>query len=522
MWYFAVLAIMMVICAVSCKKDPIIPPDPPPNTEISGEVNSVEQTIAVINGVVPLDAKQVGVCWDTISSPTVEKNQMAASPTNGKFSITISRLLPDKEYYARVYSNENGTYNYSANLPFKTKPASITVRTQPASSIGLHEAVLNGWLYIPEEKSITYWFEWGETTAYGNKTSEQTLTNAKSGSVNCVITGLDWHKVYHFRLGITADDKIQYGKDAQFLTLGDQPTIEGPMIIDNEQLGKITLSSIINPNLITTTVVFEWGKTTTYDHSITLDPITGSTGIEVSTEITVEQTQEYHFRVKAENVIGVTYGSDTSSMSLATIDADGNKYHACKIGNQIWLTTNWRVLKYNNGDPIPNITDPVAWGEQTTGALCFYNNDPANFAVYGPLYNWYVISDPRGICPPGWHVPSYDEWLALYNYLGGSGVGGKLKEAGFEHWYPENAFGTNSTGFTALPGGSRAAYKENPNPEEKGVFMGLHEITYFWTSESCPDPNSAWVIFIMGNNGGLWIYGGSYKYYGESLRLIKD
>lgn len=519
--YFAVLVIMMIVCAESCKKDPIVTPDPI-NTEITGEVISVEQTTAVVNGTVSPDAKQVGVCWDTVSNPTVEKNQMAANPINGKFAVTISRLLPNKEYYARIYSVKNGTYIYSVNLPFETKPKDLAVCVQPATSIGLHEAVLNGLLVIPYETTFAYWFEWGETVSYGNKTPEQTLTKIGSNNVNSAVTGLDWHKVYHFRLGITANNQTLYSDDAQFSTLGDQPTIEGSMIIDNEQLDKIILTSRINPNSITTTVVFEWGKTD-YNRSITLNPINGSTGIEVSTEITVERAQEYHFRVKAENAIGTTYSSDTSSVSLAVIDADGNKFHACKIGNQYWLTANWRMLKYNNGDPIPNITDPVAWGEQTQGALCFYDNDPANFAVYGPLYNWYVISDPRGICPPGWHVPTWNDLDTLYEFVyKEGGHGGSLKEAGLEHWYPVNAYGTNSTGFTALPGGGRGNSMANPTPEEKGTFMGLHTVSYFWSSDSYPDPACAYQAFMMGSNGGLFIAQSGRKYYGESLRLIKD
>lgn len=105
------------------------------------------------------------------------------------------------------------------------------------------------------------------------------------------------------------------------------------------------------------------------------------------------------------------------------------------------------VSKYNNGDIIPEVTDPNTWSSLTTGAWCHYNNDPANDAVYGKLYNWYAINDPRGLAEPGWHVPDRTEWLNLINALGDYMVaGGKLKESGVNYWKLRNTAANNSTG----------------------------------------------------------------------------
>ncbi|MCK7533555.1 MAG: fibrobacter succinogenes major paralogous domain-containing protein [Marinilabiliales bacterium] len=41
----------------------------------------------------------------------------------------------------------------------------------------------------------------------------------------------------------------------------------------------------------------------------------------------------------------------------------------------------------------------------------------ANVELYGRLYTWFAITDPRGVCPTGWHVPSYAEWITLQDYL---------------------------------------------------------------------------------------------------------
>lgn len=128
-----------------------------------------------------------------------------------------------------------------------------------------------------------------------------------------------------------------------------------------------------------------------------------------------------------------------------------------KIGTQYWMKRNLDVTTYRNGDPIPNVTDPTAWSNLTTGAYCNYNNDPNNAAIYGRLYNWAAVNDPRGLAPAGFHVPSDAEWITLSNYLGGEPIaGGKLKETGTSHWLSPNTGATDAFGFTALPGDWRS------------------------------------------------------------------
>ncbi len=109
-------------------------------------------------------------------------------------------------------------------------------------------------------------------------------------------------------------------------------------------------------------------------------------------------------------------------------DIDGNIYKIVTIGNQTWTKSNLNVSRYRNGDPIPQVQDPSQWANLTTGAWCYYNNDPANGLIYGKLYNWYAVNDPRGIAPIDWHVPSDAEWTILTDFLGGINVaGGKMK-----------------------------------------------------------------------------------------------
>lgn len=150
-------------------------------------------------------------------------------------------------------------------------------------------------------------------------------------------------------------------------------------------------------------------------------------------------------------------------------DIDGNIYHVIKIGNQVWLKENLKVTHFRNGDPLPNITNDNEWAADTIGAYCNYNNDTAIAAVYGRLYNWYVVNDIRGICPEGWHVPSSDEFSDLDYMFGGPLESGKyLKEAGTSHWEKPND-AINISLFSALPGGHR-----------EGGFSRLGLYAFFW------------------------------------------
>lgn len=92
------------------------------------------------------------------------------------------------------------------------------------------------------------------------------------------------------------------------------------------------------------------------------------------------------------------------------------------------MVENLRVTKYRDGSLIPNTPSSSSWTALTTGTWCYYNDISQNNANYGKLYNWYTVNDSRGLAPNGWHVPTYAEWCALEDYLGGNGAaGGKLK-----------------------------------------------------------------------------------------------
>ena len=177
---------------------------------------------------------------------------------------------------------------------------------------------------------------------------------------------------------------------------------------------------------------------------------------------------------------------------------------------QIWQSTNLDVTTYRDGTPIPQVTDPTAWAGLTTGAWCYYNNDPES--GYGKLYNWYAVNDPRGLAPTGWHVPTDAEWTTLTTFLGGEAVaGGKMKTPGTMSWLTPNTGATNSSGFSGLPGGFR-----NSN----GPFDLFGSYGLWWSSTEDSTPY-AWSRNLNYNNGNVDRYTDA-KRLGFSVRCLRD
>jgi uncharacterized protein (TIGR02145 family) len=218
----------------------------------------------------------------------------------------------------------------------------------------------------------------------------------------------------------------------------------------------------------------------------------------------------FKISVKPTDLDSITFKGPEVLPSTVT-DIDGNVIQTVIICNQTWTKTNLNVTKYRNGDVIPQVTDPAEWDNLTTGAWCYYNNDPAMEAIYGKLYNWYAVSDPRGLAPTGYHIPTDTDWAVLITCLGGESIAGSaMKETGNTHWLNGNTEATNSSGFTALPGGAGGSRFEGVG------FGGL-----WWTSSEGSFTTSAWSYVLVYSDGSA-TRDGTSKSSGFSVRCIKD
>jgi len=193
-------------------------------------------------------------------------------------------------------------------------------------------------------------------------------------------------------------------------------------------------------------------------------------------------------------------------------DIDGNVYKTVKIGNQTWMTKNLKTSRFNDGTPIPLVTDGAAWAALTTPAYCWYNNDSVSYKnTYGALYNGYAVMTGK-LCPTDWHVPTDEEWTKLIKYLGGeSYAGDRLKETGTDYWVSPNTGATNESGYTALPGGLR--YHD-------GIFHDFGFSGYWWTSTEYSDTR-AFFRYMDYEYSNVFGFNNS-KNIGFSVRCVRD
>lgn len=183
---------------------------------------------------------------------------------------------------------------------------------------------------------------------------------------------------------------------------------------------------------------------------------------------------------------------DGSHLVTGTVnDIDGNTYNTVLIAGSWYMSENLKTTRFSDGSLIPNITDSASWVSLSTGAWCNYENLPVNDDIYGKLYNWYAVSDPRNVCPTGWHVPSYEEWVSLTDSLGGEGnyfgAGGKMKS--ISGWNSPNSAANNVSGFSGLPGGIRTV----ANFQE----IGTHGR---WFSSTSASEFDSWFLYLENSN----------------------
>jgi len=229
-------------------------------------------------------------------------------------------------------------------------------------------------------------------------------------------------------------------------------------------------------------------------------------------EVVLQGGVETHGLSEITNVTFSTSASIGCSGGINTVtDIDGNIYPVIEIGNQCWTKENLKTTKYADGSVIPNVTDSLLWQELTYGAWANYENSAGNDSVYGKLYNWYTVTDPRNICPAGWHVPSDAEWTTLTDFLGGeSFAGGKMKTT--TGWQAPNTVATNESGFSGLPGGNRGP---NTSPFVSVGYSGN------WWSSSEDDTGFVWYRYLYYSSGNV-SRSSSNQLNGFSIRCLRD
>jgi uncharacterized protein (TIGR02145 family) len=357
-------------------------------------------------------------------------------------------------------------------------------------SVSLKISILSG--------SISGSSVYGETHAKTTDASGLISLQIGNGTVlSGIFANIDWGGASHF-IKLEAD----FNGGSNYVVLGTQELMSVPYALYATKTDTSTLN-------LTSRLATKLNATDTASLSYRID-------LKLTKTDTTSMLSTYLRKTDAiitdlQNQVALL-SSYTSLLASGLVDIDGNNYPVVKIGNQIWMKENLRVSRYRNGGQIPNVTtDNTGWGNLSTGAWSYYNNDVSNNSIYGKLYNWYTTKGDT-LCPTGWHVPTDAEWTTLTNYLGGEGVaGGKMKATGTAYWNDPNTGAINSSGFSALPGGVRGS---------DGSFNYIIYFALFWSATESANDN-AWLRNLFDSSGDV-SRGVIGKSVGASVRCLRD
>ncbi len=363
-----------------------------------------------------------------------------------------------------------------------------------------------------------------DITPYPVLTDFSTIDGEGLGSFVSNLSNLSPNTTYYVRAYATNSHDTAYGDFTSFTTL------DGILSLTTYQIENITTNSassgadIGSDEGLTVSshgVCWNISKNPTIEDDTTNDGV--GTGSFNSVIKGLEMSTTYYVRAYAINDLGASYGNERSFVTSFIDDRDSRIYKCVQIGEKIWMAENLAFLPAVSPPSYESWDSPVYYVYDYIGTNVSEAKNTENYIMYGVLYNWPAAMDGglssnlnpsgvQGICPAGWHLPSDAEWTELSDFLGGTAVaGGKMKETGYDHWSSPNAAATNSSGFSALPGGLRG---------EDGPFTEI-QITGGWWSATSYNSEVAWRHLLQSCCGDIQRGTNTFE-DGYSVRCVKD
>lgn len=500
-------------------------------------ISELTDSSVTTGGVIVSDGGLViaskGVCWSTTENPTINDNKTSDGAGKDPFVSRPTGLMPNTTYFLRAYAVNAAGTAYGETIEFTTLQEAVLpeVETRPATDITYQTAILHGeMLHDGNREIVEKGFYYGLSANTQHTGTRLVVEGTEISNFETLISGINPTTVYYYRAFARNSAGEALGREMSFQTPG-LPVVH-----------TLAASSITNKSAVTSGEVIHSGGESIEERGIiwgTARDHLHETGTKVISQghmgvfnIVLESLNEYtryYFMAFATNSQGTSYGEILSFLTGGSVtDIDGNEYYSIMIGGMEWFSRNLVVTKYRNGDPIITNLSNAEWDNLSTGAYSIYshtgfdatgiNTSDQMVEYYGLLYNFFAVTDPRGLCPLGWHVPTKADWERLREIVGHHNAGGKLKslrtqpDAQPRYVYP-NANATNQIDFSGLPAGRRTNH---------GIYEDLGRTAYWWSRTTSSESPSAGNFIRLSHENGFMIFGIQNKKNGFSVRCIKN
>jgi uncharacterized protein (TIGR02145 family) len=493
----------------------------------TNEVSNVTTISAICGGVVMSDSGYIvterGVCWDTIQDINIQGCLGKTSNGNGlgTFSSNLENLIEGKYYYVKAYATNQVGTNYGELRNFQAVPITLpVVITSAISNITTTSAQCGGEVTSSGNGTVSERGICWDTT--GNPSLQNYIGHIISGSGTGVfsntLSGLIDGTIYYIIAFATNEKGTSYGEIKSFPTL----QLSIPIVLTNEVTGITSYTANCGGEVIGDGNGTVTSRGVCWD--LNTDPIIGNClgyttdgeGIgSFNSSITgLYEGNTYYVRAYAINEEGIAYGTNVTFISWKCGDElnyEDEAYNTVLINNSCWMSENLNVglqINYSQWQQDNGVIEKYCYWDQLSKC-----------EIYGGLYLWDEMMNysstigAQGICPNGWHIPSFDEYDLMITFLGGSSsAGGKLKETGLAHWKTPNTGATNESGFTALPGGVRTL---------GGSVSALTEKGFFWISQTGVE-DWGYMIMLEYNYASVLHGSATDKSNGLSVRCLRD
>lgn len=396
-----------------------------------------------------------------------------------------------------------------------------TVQTNIADGIESVLAIMNGAVTKDGRKPLDYWgFKMGTDSTlsdsilvpFGDYQGFLDTSAVDTGAFYLEKTGLSPSTTYYFSAWAENVNGISHGDTLSFLTRVGVTTNAATDITDSTG----TISATIGyGDVQPTSLGMKWGLA---------DDLSGASDslFVLSSDSTITWTlgdlvkdSTYYYTAYAANATGTQYGDtlnfkamEDACLGEETVSYHGHDYSIVGIGTQCWFAENLNTSQFLNGDDVLFQTTDEAiqayWADQNSTAPAYsIYFDAEDQPIYGGYYNWYAITDSRGICPTGYHVPVNNDWAQLSEYVGLETEELRASDSDSPPWN-----GVNTTGFSASPNGYL---------DQVGGAQGVGgNYAIYWQAEDVESSGELWGFGwnVPQNNGT--IYG---QFFHKSMRL---